>query len=951
MKKNFFASNIVVLLFTFSFVIVFVVTVLASYFITYSMGTMDYNVHERIIAVSKILAKTISSEELDKYQKPEDMAIPSYKVLRYRLQVFALENNVGFAYFERPVDGKLQCIVDNDFDGETRDGLNTPPLDYSVSNPWIQRVLEGESECSSLGDYSLGWNGLMTAYSPVFDRYGMITAIAGVDIDDSSVVRSWKMVRFLTVVQIIAVIMVFISGFFSLIRYHREAEKAKAASVAKSSFLSRMSHEIRTPLNAIIGMGELALYSESMPKIMEYVGGIKQAGHNLLSLINDILDFSKIETGSLQIVKAPYYLASLLNDVINVVQVRLAERPILFTVNIDSGLPARLTGDEARVRQILFNLLSNAVKYTQQGTISLKVSAGLEWDKKEGDDLLLSMTVSDTGMGIKREDMVRLFSDFVRLDLVRNKSIEGSGLGLAITRSLCRAMGGDILVSSEYGRGTAFIVTIPQGRVDDEKLAVVEDPVTKSVLLYDHRDVYRDSLLETLGDLWVPATAAEDAGDFVIKLSSGKFAFAFVSAELLSQAQAVLRQDKSVQTVLVALAGIGEINVTEKMQVIHMPAHAVSVADILNGKGEELVNRKKPGINFITPATRILVVDDIPANLVVAEGLLAPYKARIDTCSSGTRALEQVKVQHYDLIFMDHMMPEMDGIEATRLIRLWEREKGQGKNGGAPEQAGIPIVALTANAVSGMREMFLEEGFNDYLSKPIDTVKLNEILKTWIPAEKRMSKAEEENTAEQAPLFGNTVIRGIDLKKGHERYRGKAYIDVLRAWCMHTPQLLEKLVDFVNGPFNGEALMDYTVTVHGLKGATYGICADSAAKKAETLEGAARQGDIPFIVANTGPFLDEVNLLHKSLEQLLANIAEQAEEKPLEKSPDNLLLSQLFEACKQYKSSVMEEILEKLEASRYESGGELIQWLREQMDNLEYDLIRERLEKQLVESK
>jgi signal transduction histidine kinase len=361
------------ILFVFSFIAILVLSIQTTSFTTFLVHTMEYNTEQRLIAASKAAAKLVSLEELDQYRGIADMSLPAYQALRYTLRDFALEYDVLYAYYiRRSGADKLQYIIDNDFDEQTRVGLDTPPYDlYSAS--WIEATLEGETVCSGLGNYTPGWDGFLTAYSPIFDQNGNVAAISGVDIRDESIVRARRMVDILTGVRIFSVAAVFMSAMICLVRFLQEAEKAREASKAKSNFLSRMSHEIRTPLNAIIGMGELALRSSSLPKMAEHIGGIKQAGQSLLSLVNDILDFSKIEAKSLHIAPSPYALASLLNDVINVARIRVTEKSLLFMVNAEANLPARLVGDEARVRQILFNLISNAVKYTHEGFIRLRV--------------------------------------------------------------------------------------------------------------------------------------------------------------------------------------------------------------------------------------------------------------------------------------------------------------------------------------------------------------------------------------------------------------------------------------------------------------------------------------------------------------------------------------------------------------------------------------------------
>jgi CheY-like chemotaxis protein len=336
------------------------------------------------------------------------------------------------------------------------------------------------------------------------------------------------------------------------------------------------------------------------------------------------------------------------------------------------------------------------------------------------------------------------------------------------------------------------------------------------------------------------------------------------------------------------------------------------------------------------------VVDDINTNLVVTAGLLAVYQCKVDTCTSGAKAVMMVQRERYDIIFMDHMMPEMDGIEAARLIRDLE--------GDYYKQ--VPLIALTANAIIGMKEMYLSHGFNDYLSKPVEISKLDDILSVWIPKEKQFEKpADTEGTDSKGKsvLAGAFAIEGLDFKKGIDRYQENVYIDVLRAYSMHTPALLEKLRSLKNGGDgeginSPEGMNEYTITVHGLKGSSSGICAEEAAKQADALEAASRKGDVQFIKKNNDTLINAVEKILYGLKGLFERIAKQAGAKPRAAKPDTAVLKELVEACKHYKSNLMDETLDKLEMYEYETEGDLIVWLREQADNLEYEAIQERLE-------
>ncbi|MDR0997344.1 MAG: response regulator [Zoogloeaceae bacterium] len=406
--------------------------------------------------------------------------------------------------------------------------------------------------------------------------------------------------------------------------------RMREESQAKSGFLARMSHDLRTPMNAISGMSALALREYGSPLGREYLRDIQSACADLLAIINDLLDISRIESGKLEILKIDYDLAELLEDVLRITRIQLMEKRLDFSVEIAPDLPSALTGDRIRIQQILINLLSNAIKYTPSGFVRLSARS----ERQEGDALCLVFDISDSGLGIRAEDMPHLFDDFARFhtSLIRQ---QGTGLGLPIARSLARALGGDVIVQSVYGEGSTFTATMHQ-RCRDFSSRVQLHAVDK--------------------------TASSESG--------------------------------------------------------HGPCPP-----------------------FSAPEARVLVVDDDRLNLKLAVGLLAPYGVQVDTARSGREAMEKVRHQVYDLVFMDHMMPEWDGIEATRAIRAMRYSTDN------PRFGQLPIIALTANALAGMREMFLENGFNDFLSKPIELPKLQMMLATWLPKEKIVPAAHPAATA------------------------------------------------------------------------------------------------------------------------------------------------------------------------------------------------------------
>lgn len=668
-----------------------------------------------------------------------------------------------------------------------------------------------------------------------------------------------------------------------------QKEKAEDANRAKSAFMSTMSHEIRTPMNAIVGMTDILLRSELKDREKEYLANIRSSGEALLSIINDILDFSKIEAGKLEIIEEEYAPMSMLNDLSMIFLNRIAEKPVELLFDIDKNLPARLYGDALRIRQVIINIVNNAIKFTDSGYVILTI----EVHTMDAENVTLQIRVKDTGQGMKEEDLDKLFGSFAQVDKKKNKYKEGTGLGLSISKQLAELMGGTISVQSEYGKGSEFTITLPQRIVNAEPAATIKE--NKNIVVAGM--MRSEGAQEVLYDLVEKYHLTYSECNFEC-VENHKIDFFFTDQLNLVSDEMLERMKDKGTTLCAVLNPMADASWDKEALVINKPLYTLNFCQVINGEKASAGTTTQQVICFSAPEAKVLIADDNEMNLKVAKGLLEPLKMQIDTAENGKIALEMIQKKRYDLVFMDHMMPVMDGIEAVMALRALDDEYCRT----------VPVIALTANAIAGAKEEFLRAGMNDFVAKPIQLKEICSKIKKWLPEELLQDAEGCGPVAEGTEEF--PVIEGLDTAEGIANCGTKELFfsllgDFYKLIDLKSVKIEKCLADGM--------LRDYTIEVHALKNTARMIGAMELSEKFYYLEQMGNKENTEVLEKETPDVLQ----LYRSYKNVLKEYA-LASGGQKETDSQNLisLLNHIKTAIDEFDLDGADEALKELEEYR-----------------------------------
>lgn len=802
-----------------------------------------------------------------------------------------------------------------------------------------------------------------------------------------------------TILQILSIYTVSLATWI-MIRTQQETNEQlrenihdlELAEQSKDDFMVNVSHEIRTPVNAVCGMSEVILQEDLPTDVRRDVIDIQTAGRNLLSTVSNILDFSELESGKMELAEESYNITSTITDIINMALTLDNGKNLELIVDCNADLPSNLLGDEQKIRRIIMNVLDNAIKFTKEGGVVLRIKS-----RKEEYGVNLVISVKDSGIGMEPADMEKIFTSFSQVNSKRNREQGGVGLGLAITQALIHRMGGFIAVKSTPGVGSEFRFTIPQKVLDETPIVSIKNKKHIFAACYINMDKYDYSIIREgyancirhfVEQLGIMFRNCKNLAELKRRIEHENYSHVFISWSEYCEDRNYFEQLAKELTVVLILNYGQETQVGSSMLRIYKPFTILSIAAVFNG--QKVIQREEQhiglGNRFIAPKAKVLVVDDNAMNLKVMARLLLPYQIKVSMASGGQEALDKLDSMDYDCVFLDHMMPEMDGVETLHKIRSKPGTYFQN----------LSVIAFTANAIGGAREMFLAEGFDDFIAKPIELSVLERMLRRYIPARKQIAVTDDmaqngagnqtvvpemapkkqeapplaateitdvpEETKPRAPKDDSEALKaltlaGINIEQGLAFCGDKEGLrEIIAIYHAEGPKRKKQLEQF----FHDNDWKNYVITVHAMKSNSKGIGAEELSELAKSLEMAGKENRIDYILEHHEELLEKQDALLKALaensfiypdgyqndasgsegQENSAEESEKAAEAPQEVDGQSLLeqIGQLKEKLDSFESEGLEDILQELAKCQYNEIplAELAEEIRGKVDDFDF---------------